>query len=273
MTFIKNIFEILWTIWCLFIAGFFLLINLPILMLFALIFGEGKNNIVDTYLRFWSKLTLIFWGIRLVIIRDKKINANTPYVYLSNHRSYLDVFIAVAGINKQKKFLGKAEVFQWPLIGYFARKFGHISVQRESEQARKESYQKLLKVAKSGSSIFLCPEGAVYMNDKLLNEMRNGAFRIAIESKTPIVAISMINAGELFPPHKIRIRPGKCINYMSAPFETSALTLNDVDKLREIVKKEIFNNLKKYYPQGKYPIKFNPKDYTERVYLNTHNEI
>lgn len=272
MTFIKNTFEILWTIWCLFIAGFFLLINLPILMLFALIFGEGKNNIVDAYLRFWAKLTLIFWGIRLVIIRDKKIDANTPYIYLSNHRSYLDVFIAVAGIKKQKKFLGKAEVFQWPYIGYFARKFGHISVQRESEKARKESYQNLLKITKSDSSIFLCPEGAVYMNEKLLNEMRNGAFRIAIESKTPVVAISMINAGELFPPHKIRIRPGKCINYMSAPFETSALTLDDVDTLRESVKEEILNNLKKHYPQGKYPIEFDPKDYTESVYLNTHKE-
>ena len=272
MTFIKNIFEILWTIWWLFIAGLLLLINLPILMLFALIFGESNNNIVDPYLRFWSKLTLILWGIRLVIIKNKKIDANTPYIYLSNHRSYLDVFIAVAGIKKQKKFLGKAEVFQWPLIGYFARKFGHISVQRESEQARKESYQNLLKIAKSGSSIFLCPEGAVYMNNKLLNEMRNGAFRIAIESKMAVVAISMINAGELFPPHKIRIRPGKCVNYMSAPFETSSLTLDDVVTLRESVKEEISNNLKEHYPQGKYPIEFDPKNYTESVYLNTFKE-
>ena len=140
--------------------------------------------------------TNYFWGIRLVIIKDDKIDSNKPYIYLSNHRSYLDVFIAVSGIKNQKKFLGKAEVFRWPFIGYFARKFGHISVQRESVEARKESYQTLLKIAKSGSSIFLCPEGAVYMNDKLLNEMRNGAFRIAI-SKTPVVAISMINSGEL----------------------------------------------------------------------------
>ena len=110
------------------------------------------------------------------------------------------------------------------------------------------------------------------MNDKLLNEMRNGAFRIAIESKTPIVAISMINAGELFPPHKIRIRPGKCINYMSAPFETNTLKLDDVETLRESVKKEILNNLKKHYPKGKYPIEFDPKDYTESVYLNTLKE-
>ena len=117
----------------------FLLINLPILILFTLIFREGNNNIVDVYLGFWAKLILIFWGIRLVIIRDKKIDTNTPYIYLSNHRSYLDVFIAVAGIKKQKKFLGKAEVFQWPYIGYFARKFGHISVKENLNKRVKKA--------------------------------------------------------------------------------------------------------------------------------------
>ena len=60
---------------------------------------------------------------------------------------------------------------------------------------------------------------------------------------------------------------------MSAPFKISSLTSKDVDTLREKVKKEIFNNLKKHYPEGKYPIEFNPKDYTENIYLNTHNEI
>ena len=163
MSFIKNTFEILWTIWCLSIASFFLLINFPILILFTVIFREANYYIIDAYLRFWAKLTLIFWGIRLVIIRDKKIDSNKPYIYLSNHRSYLDVFIAVVGIKKQKKFLGKAEVFRWPYIGYFARKFGHISVQREYEQARKESYQNLLKIY--GKSIENCkiPQNIILM--------------------------------------------------------------------------------------------------------------
>ena len=272
MRFIKNTFELLWTLWCLFVAGFFLILNLPILMLLAFMFTESKYGIIDNYLRFWAKVILFLWGIRMVLIKDKNIEANTDYIYLSNHRSYLDVFIALTSIKRQKKFIGKAEVFKWPIIGYFAQKFGHISVKRESEESREKSYQALLKFAKSGSSIFICPEGAVYMNDKLLNEMRNGAFRIAIESKTPVVAISMINAGELFPPDKIRIRPGKCINYMSAPFQTQSLTLEDVDTLRESVKEEILNNLKFHYPSGKYPIEFNPNDYKESVYLNTYKE-
>ena len=266
MNFLKNTFEILWTAWCLFIAVLIILINFPLFVLFILLWGNKENAFIDYYIRFCTRGILICWGIRMVYTRDKKIDFDQAYIFVSNHRSYLDVFIAILGIKHYKKFLGKAEIFEWPVIGYLANKLGHIPVNRESAEARKESFQNILNVAKNKTSLFLCPEGAMYMNDKLLNEMRNGAFRIAIESKMPIVAISMINAGELFPPHKIRIRPGKCINYMSAPFETSALTLDDVDTLRESVKEEILNNLKNHYPEGKYPIEFNPENYRESVY-------
>lgn len=270
MKMLKNIFEILWTLWCLIIALIIILINMPLMVLFIVIWGDKENATIDYYLRFCARTILVFWGIRMVYIKDKNLDFNNPYIFISNHRSYLDVFIAILGIKHYKKFLGKAEVFDWPIIGFLANKLGHIPVKRESAEAREESFQNILNIAKSKTSLFLCPEGAIYMNDKLLNEMRNGAFRVAIESKMPIVAITMINAGELFPPHKIRIRPGRCINYMSAPFQTNSLTMDDLDFLRESVKEEILSNLLKHYPEGKYPIEFNPKNYKETVYLDTH---
>ena len=262
----KNVLEILWTAWCLFIAAIIVLINFPLMVLFIVIWGDKENAFIDYYLRFCARTILVFWGIRMVYIKDPELDFKQPYIFVSNHRSYLDVFIALLGIKHYKKFLGKAEVFDWPFIGYLANKLGHIPVKRESAEAREESYQNILKVAKSKTSLFLCPEGAIYMNDKLVNEMRNGAFRIAIESKMPIVAISMINSGELFPPHKIRIRPGRCINYMSAPFKTTTLSLDDVDTLRESVKEEILNNLMTHYPDGKYPIEFNPEHFEKTAY-------
>ena len=272
MNSLKNALEIIWTIWSLFIAGLIIAINFPIMALFIAIWGEKESGLIDYYLRFCSRLILVSWGIRMIFINDKKLDFSKPAIYICNHRSYLDVFIAVLGIKSYKRFLGKAEVFDWPIIGFLANKLGHIPVKRESEEDREQSFQKILNVAKSKTSLFLCPEGAIFMNDKLLNEMRNGAFRVAIESNLPIVAITMVNAGELFPPHILRIRPGKCINYMSAPFETKALNLNDIDALRENVKEEILNNLLKHYPEGNYPIEFEPKEYKETVYLNTHEK-
>jgi len=242
------------------------------MLLFITILGEQESRVIDYYLRFCCRSILISWGIKMIFRNDPKLDFTKAYIYVANHRSYLDVFIAVLGIKSYKRFLGKAEVFDWPIIGFLANRLGHIPVKRQSETDREQSYQKILHVAKNNTSLFLCPEGAIFMNDKLLNEMRNGAFRVAIESSTPIVVISMINAGELFPPHKLRIRPGICINYLSAPFETEMLTLNDLDTLREQVKDEFIKNLSKHYPEGKYPIEFEPKEYKETVYLDTQNK-
>jgi len=269
---LKNILEIVWTTWSLLAALIIIAINFPVMLLFILIWGEKDSSVVDYYLRFCCRLILISWGIRMVFRNDPKLDFSKAYIYVANHRSYLDVFIAVLGIKSYKRFLGKAEVFDWPIIGFLAKKLGHIPVKRESEENREQSFQKILNVAKNKTSLFLCPEGAIFMNNKLINEMRNGAFRVAIESNLPIVAITMVNAGELFPPHKLRIRPGKCINYLSAPFDTKALNLNDIDTLRESVKEEILNNLLKHYPEGKYPIEFEPKEFKETVYLNTHEK-
>ena len=272
MKFLKNLLELLWTGWCLLSALIIICFNFPVMFIFISIWGEKENNLIDYYLRICSRLILISWGIKMVFRVDPKVDFSKAYIYISNHRSYLDVFIAVLGIKSYKRFLGKAEVFNWPIIGFLADRLGHIPVKRQSESNREESYQRILQVAKGNTSLFLCPEGAIFMNEKLLNEMRNGAFRVAIESKLPIVAISMINAGQLFPPHKLRIRPGVCINYMSAPFVTETLTLNDIEKLRNSVKKELLKNLNIHFPKGSYPIEFNPEDYEESIYLNTHNK-
>ena len=272
MNYFKNFFDIIWTAWSLFAALLIITLNFPVMLIFIWVWGEKESHIVDYHLRFCCRLILISWGIKMIFNTDPSVNFSKAYIYVANHRSYLDVFIAILGIKNYKRFLGKAEVFDWPIIGFLANRLGHIPVKRESEENREKSFQRILEVAKGKTSLFLCPEGAIFMNDKLINEMRNGAFRVAIESKLPIVAITMVNAGELFPPDKFRIRPGRCINYISAPFETENLTLENIDSLRKDVKNELLNNLLKHYPTGKYPIEFNPNVYIESVYLNTHTK-
>ena len=109
------------------------------------------------------------------------------------------------------------------------------------------------------------------MNDKLLNEMRNGAFRLAIESKIPVVAISMINAGNFF--HLTKLEYGQ-VNASTTcqHLLKRASNIRPCGYTERKCERRNFKQLKKHYPQGKYPIEFDPKDYTESVYLNTHKE-
>ena len=272
MTRIKKIIEIIWTIWCLLSATILILISFPIVVIHVLIFNENKRKNLDIFVRVIAKIIMNLWGIKQKFIFEKKLDYNRSYLYVANHKSYLDAFIAILGIKQYKNFIGKSELFNWPIIGTLSKILGNVPVKRESSSSRKKSYEWLVEILNKQISLFICPEGAVYMNDKLINEMRNGGFRAAIESNTPIIVMSIINAGILFPSDKMRIRPGKCITYMSKPIETSNLTINDIDNLREKVKKIILNNLLKYYPNEKYPVEFNPQDYREKVYLDTLNK-
>lgn len=260
-----------WTLWCAMVAFMLILVNTPIILILSLLKWH-HNNHVDAYLRHLAHLTLFLWGIRTRFIRSSKIDFKKHYIYVSNHRSYLDVFIAMTGIKSNKKFLGKEEVFHWPIIGMLAKSLGHIPVHRNSDKSRALGFEKLLNTLHEHSSIFLCPEGAIFMNNKLLNTFRNGAFRAAILTNTPIVAMSIIEAGERLPPDKIRVFPGKCTTYMSEPFNTQHLSLEDLDTLRDNVEKEIFQQLEKHYPHKTYPINFNPNEYTNSVYLDTYKK-
>lgn len=50
------------------------------------------------------------WGIKIEIRNKELIDAKGQYIYISNHRSYLDAFIAANVIPNFLKYLGKAEM-------------------------------------------------------------------------------------------------------------------------------------------------------------------
>ena len=74
MIFIKNTLELIWTIWCISIAGIILIINLPALLIFSFIWRAKEDAFIEVYIRFWANIILIFWGIRMVMIQDQKID-------------------------------------------------------------------------------------------------------------------------------------------------------------------------------------------------------
>lgn len=184
-----------------------------------------------------------------------------PCVYISNHRSFLDILLAIYLAKRGVRFLGKVEAFRWPVIGFFATKLGHIPVKRENKEARAESYETMKAIADKGASVFLFPEGKIPMDDKLLHNFRPGAFRLAIETQQPLVVITMINAAVLMPSVGFSLRPGKTINYVSSAIETKGMSEDDIPILMERAREIMLKNLQKHYPDNKYPITFNPADY------------
>lgn len=240
-----------WTLWCM--AWFLLVIFIffPFLVLVVVMGNQQLIRLAHFIPHYLSIFLLKVWGVRLEIRGKELINSDKQLIYVSNHRSYLDAFIASASIPNYTKFLGKAEIKSWPVLGYLMEKF-YVGVQRDDEKDRQRSMMLMSEKLKSGASFFICPEGTCNTTSSLLKHFHSGAFRLAIYHQLPIVPLTFVGSGELFPRHGLMLRPGKIVVVWHNEISTIGSTDKDVDALREKAIIQMQEDLRLFYPDGKY---------------------
>lgn len=256
---INYFLKLAWTIWCSFVILTITIIYIPAAFILVNLGNKNLNKQVEMFSYKIAGIIMLLWGIIPIYNNKKVVDFNKHQVFVGNHRSYLDAFMVVYGIKCYKKFIGMHKVFDWFIIGYFAKKFNHIAVKREDDKNRTSSFDSIVKEAKLGNSVCFFPEGRIVMTPELIHDFWNGAFKVAIKLQIPIVPFTLIDTGVLFPPDSIRIRPGLSRCYWHEPISTKGLTLNDLPKLKEKVKNLILNKLLEHFPSGNYPINFNSK--------------
>jgi len=247
-----------WSIWAIIvfivIGSIFLIPMALILLLFS---GEKTQNFCILLFKYGGYLCLFLIGIIPIFEGDyKALKGHKKFVFIANHRAYLDILIGVLFTPSNTRFLSKVEVFSWPVIGFFTTRLGHIPVDRSDPKARFESLQKIKQNVKDGKSLILFPEGRIHKNTNLLNTFQNGAFLTAIETQTPIVCLTLLNAGIINPSHsKSKIRPGIIKVKFSKPYPTLNKTKADMDEIKKNTFKEMLGHLEQYHKSGEYPLK------------------
>jgi len=214
-----------------FVAG--LLVIFPV-VLFTLLLGQpAAGNIVIKLCRYWSDAWLFCIGIRHRNIEESPIDPNRHYVFVANHISYLDIPLIFQGIRKNSiRVLGKMEMSKIPVFGVVYR-LAVVLIDRSSQTSRGKSIQRLLQVLNQNISIFIFPEGTFNETGHPLKHFYDGAFKIAIETQTPIKPIVFLDAVERFHYKSIfSITPGKsrCVILPEIPVE--GYTPHDVAALK-----------------------------------------
>ncbi|MBL7778490.1 MAG: 1-acyl-sn-glycerol-3-phosphate acyltransferase [Chitinophagales bacterium] len=240
-----------WTLWCVVVFGVAMAIAFPIMVLIV----ASKNEKWLYHAHFlppkFARAVLLLWGVRMVQHNCEVSQPDTQTIFVSNHRSYLDGIVASAIIPNFSKFLGKAEILSWPVLGYIMKHL-YVSVQREDEQDRQRSMNEMREKLKTGASFFICPEGTCNTTPALLKYFHHGAFRLAIENKLPLVPLTFVNTGNIFPRHGLMLKPGTVHVYWHEPIETTAIDLTELEQLEKTTKATLMSDLLKHYPSGKY---------------------
>lgn len=123
--------------------------------------------------------------------------SNDTVLFVSNHISWSD--IPILGSLARIRFLSKAEVGQWPLIGWLARQAGTLFIHRGGGQARRVRGQ-IIENLQAGENVLVYPEGTTSAGLTVL-PFHGLLLRAAPESKTPIQPVTITYRRDGRPDH------------------------------------------------------------------------
>ncbi len=116
------------------------------------------------------------------------IHEEESYLYISNHRCYLDPVAELIKITALP--VAKAEVANLPIMGYGASITGVHFVKRESDKSRKETRSSIAETIESGKSILIYPEGTT-IETPTTGSFKPGTFHMAAKNKVKIIPIAI----------------------------------------------------------------------------------
>lgn len=106
-------------------------------------------------IREWSDRCIRILGVHLQVLGEPP--ADGPVLVVANHLSWLDIFVLNASRNC--RFVSKADVKQWPLIGRLAIDAGTLFIERESRRDALRVVDQMAELLKAGNILAVFPEG------------------------------------------------------------------------------------------------------------------
>jgi 1-acyl-sn-glycerol-3-phosphate acyltransferase len=211
-------------------------------VLLATLFGRIKGgNMVYRLCGYWADIWFFLIGIWQKKIFEAPHDKSKPYIFVSNHISYIDAAILPKAIRQPTRPLGKIEMSKVPIFGLIYRN-AIVTVDRSSATNRANSVRILKSVLSKGISVMVFPEGTFNMTDEPLKDFYDGAYRIAIETQTPIKPVLFLDAYRRMPYESLlAMTPGISRILYVEEIPVNGYTLNDIAKL----KAEVYTVMKK----------------------------
>ena len=228
-----------------------LLVLYPVFWFFLL---SDKHHKKVVRLKVYTAKTILF----LQGVYHQKISVTSklgdgPYVICANHASYLDILTMYSAFNHHRfLFIGKKELLTWPIINIFFKNID-IAIDRNKPREAIKSLEHAKQQLKNKWSIAIFPEGIIPLDAPKISRFKNGAFKIAIETQTPILPVTFIDNWRLFQADPVttgRAHPGRSRIIIHDPISTVGLTEKDLVSLRNQTYEIINATLVKYHPKA-----------------------
>lgn len=193
-----------------------LLLVLGLFIVLPILLFERGDKFSIRLIRIWAKVWAGLSGIKFEIHGREKLSFDQPYIYIFNHRSFVDAPVIPIAVPQPIRALGKKELSKIPFFGWVVGKLA-VWVDRSSPESRKESLEKLIHILEQGISVVVAPEGTRNDTQETLLPFQKGAFRLSIDTQVPILPMAVLGADRIMRRGSLLLSPGKVSIYFSDP--------------------------------------------------------
>ena len=165
-----------------------LLFPIPVFLWISTVLFDKRRYILHQFTCRWSDIILgvnPYWKVR--VEGRQKIDPEKVYVMVSNHQSGLDILVLFK-LHCHFKWVAKKGLFIIPFIGWNMALNGYISLERGRGRSKLQMMDKAADSILAGNSVLIFPEGTRAPDGKL-QTYKTGAFRLALETHSPILPV------------------------------------------------------------------------------------
>jgi 1-acyl-sn-glycerol-3-phosphate acyltransferase len=228
--------------WIFFVAGMLLLIFAPPTLLFCWLTNrrEALYPMAMWGARQWLRLS----GMRVVVRGREQLDAGRSYIFIANHRSYLDTATIFGHMGRRIGLFAKKELLKVPIFGYGMGYVNIMAIDRSNRERALTTVRAATERIRSGISFGVFAEGTRARPGELL-PFKKGAFYMALETGMPIVPVAFKHTDLLMGKGTGVARAGTIEMVILPPIETTGLsTDDDVKRLSAEVRARVAEELK-----------------------------
>lgn len=215
--------------WSLFVAGALLGVLGPPILLFSWL--VNKHDLVYPWASFGARWWLRLTGVRIKVRGLELLDPKQPYVFVSNHRSYLDTAAIFVYTGRRIGVLAKKELLKVPVLGVGMGFVNVMAIDRTNRESAIRTTEAAAKRIQSGVSFAVFVEGTRAKPGELL-PFKKGAFYMASQAGVPVVPVAIKNSDVLMGKGTGEARAGTIEMVLMSPVETvNVSTDEDMNQL------------------------------------------
>ena len=218
-----------------------LVVGAPTVITFWVI---NRKELLYPFALWGARTWLKACGARVKVTGLENLKEGENYVFISNHRSYLDTATLFAFTTRRIGLVAKKELLKAPVLGQGMGFVNIIAIDRSNAEKALQSMRKARAVMDKGYSFGVFTEGTRAMPGELL-PFKKGAFHLALQTEAPIIPVAIKNTDWMMGKKTSVLYGGTIEMVLLPPIETKNFETEDLMELLRKTREAIAEELTK----------------------------